>query len=213
MTESQEMDVDALRTELDQIKDAMGIRERSPGAIKVWLVFGALVPVAAAISQYVFLERLPQSYHGVVWVGILGVGGYLGARQVFEGDDGGEWNAAGKPNLFAQFGVIYAAAILLQLAIDPFLRSLTYAEGSMYVLGMILVLLGVAYVVLGSSLRAYYIRRRDRLPFYVGGLWMAALGVAIPYSEFLMEWAYAVFGGLYLVYAVGTYVVLKGDRE
>ena len=181
MTESQEMDVEALRTELDQIKDAMGIRERSPGAIRVWLVFGALVPVAAAISQYVFLERLSQFYHGVVWVGILGVGGYFGARRVFDGGDG--WNAAGKPNLFVQFGAVYAAVF------------------------------GVAYVVMGSSLRAYYIQRRDRLPFYVGGAWMVALGVAIPYSDFLMEWAYAVFGGLYLLYALGTYVVLRGDRE
>jgi hypothetical protein len=213
MSDEQEIDVDALRTELDHIKDAMGIRERSPGAIKVWLVFGALVPVAAVCSQYIFLERLPQWYHGLVWFGLLGVGGFAGAQFVFEESTGG-WNSDGKPNIVLQFGAVYAAVFAIQLAVAPFLQSLTYEEESMYVLGMILVLLGVAYVVLGSSLRAFLIRTRDRVPFYVGGVWMAALGVAIPYSDVLMEWGYAVFGGAYLVYALGTYGVLSwGDRR
>ncbi|MFB6087270.1 MAG: hypothetical protein ABEJ85_02020 [Haloarculaceae archaeon] len=212
MTDDQEIDVDALRSELDHIKDAMGIRERSPGAIRVWLVFGALVPVAAACSQYVFLERLPQFYHGVVWIGLLGLGGYLTSRIVFTASS--EWSSEGKPNLVVQFGAVYAAAFALQVLLDPFVRPLTYREESMYVLGMILVLLGVAYVVMGSSLRAFYIRRRDRIPFYVGGLWMAGLGMAVPYSETLMRWGYAVFGGAYFVYALGTYAVLSlGERE
>jgi hypothetical protein len=43
---------------------------------------------------------------------------------------------------------------------------------------------------------------------------MAALGVAIPYSDALMEWGYAAFGGAYLVYALGTYAVLSwGNRR
>lgn len=76
MSTNQEIDVDQLRAELDQIKDAMGIRERSPGAIRIWLVFGVLVPVAAGLSQVVYSQRLSQSYHGLIWLGLLGLGGF-----------------------------------------------------------------------------------------------------------------------------------------
>jgi hypothetical protein len=207
MTDDTEIDVDALRTELDQIKDAMGIQERSAGATSVWLLFGVLVPIAAAVSQYVHLERLPAWLHPVAWLGVLG-GGYALWWAVSDEPAKFAGTDAGKPNVGLQFAVVYLAAFPLQTVVAAYTPSLGYRAESALVVSIVLVLLGVAYAVLGSSLKAYYIRRRDRVPFYVGTVWMVGLGVAIPLSATLETWAYAVFGGLYFVYAVGTYLWL-----
>ena len=155
-----EIDVDELRTELDQIKAAMGIDERYEGATTLWLLFGLAVPVAAALSQYVVLERLPQWYHTLIWLGVLGGG----------------------------------------------------AESAL-VLSIIVVMIGAAYGVLGASLRAYFVRRRDRRVFYVGTLWMVALGVAIPRHATLETWEFAAFGASYFVYAMAAYLVLRGGER
>ena len=204
----QEMDVDALRTELDQIKDAMGIQERYAGATTVWLLFGVLVPVAAGVSQYVHLEQLPPWLHWVSWLGVIG-GGYVLWWTV--SNDAGDLavTAAGKPNVLLQFGLVYLAAVPIQVIVGAYTPDLGYYAESALVLSVIVVLLGVAYGVLGSSLAAYYIRRRDRLAFYVGTAWMVALGVAIPQSVTLEKWAYAVFGAAYFLYAFGTYLWLS----
>lgn len=205
----QEIDVDTLRTELDQIKDAMGIRERNEEVLEFWLYFGVLTALAAALSQYVHLQRLPAWYHTVIWGGIIG--GFFVVLSLGVLDEqptyfGGE----GKPDLSVLFVGVWLASIPIQVVFGDSNVYDGYVTASTRVLGLAIVLIGLAYFLSGNVLKAYYIRRRDRVPFYVGGLWMAVLGTAIPHVDVLRTWGYAVFGGCYLVYAVAVYVFLGG---
>lgn len=202
-----ELDVDELRTELAQIKDAMGIQERYEAAGEVWLFVAALVVVAAALSQYVHLEQLSQHLHTVIWLGVFGLGfglWWVGSDQPREMT----WTTAGKPNIGLVFAIPYVASIPLQAVVGAYTRDLGYQAESAMVLAIILVMLGVAYGAMGTALKAYYIRRRDRLPFFAGMVLLMGLGVAIPTSPTLERWAYAVFAGVYAVYALVTYVYL-----
>jgi len=208
----QDIDADELRSELDQIKDAMGIRERYDGATSVWLLFGVAVPVAAALSQYVHLEELPQLYHTLIWFVVLG-GGAAVYFAVVEDGPRPDWTGAGKPNLAVQFAVVYLASVPLQVVAFAHTGDVGYAAESTLVLSIIVVMLGVAYGVFGASLRAFYVRLRDRLVFYVGTVWMVALGVAIPYTPVLETWAYAAYGGCYFVYAMAAYFVLRAGGD
>ncbi len=200
-------DVEALRSDLEQIKEAMGIQERYSGATSLWLLLGVVVAAAAAMSQYVHLERLPAAYHWPIWMGVLGAGFGL---WVLVSDDPEEmsWSTADKPNLFLQFGLVYAASIPTQSVARVYTGELGYEADSVLALSIILVFLAVAYGVLGSSLRAYRILFRDRAVFYVGTVWMLGLALAMPVVDVLETWPYAVFGGVYLVYALGAWVFL-----
>ena len=210
MSES-EIDVDELRTELDQIKAAMGIDERYEGATTLWLLFGLAVPVAAALSQYVVLERLPQWYHTLIWLGVLGGGAALYVAFADDAPDEG-WTSEGKPAIWVQFVVVYLAAFPLQAVAAAYVGDLGYVAESALVLSIIVVMIGAAYGVLGASLRAYFVRRRDRRVFYVGTLWMVTLGVAIPRHATLETWGFAAFGACYFVYAMAAYLVLRGGN-
>jgi hypothetical protein len=205
---SEEPDVERLREDLDQIKEAMGIAEQYEGAGSIWLFFGLAVPVASALSQYVLIERLPGWYFSVIWFVVLGGGfGFYAAVT------GQEYRptrpSQGKPNLLAQFAIVYLAAIPLVVVAGAYTEGLGYVDETAMMFSIIAVMLGVAYGMLGSSMRAYRIRTRDRWIFYVGTVWMVALGVAVPQSALLEQWVYAAFGGLYFVYAIGAYVVLS----
>ena len=205
---SGEIEPDDLREELETIKEAMGLQERYSGATSMWLLFGLAVPVASALSQYVFTERLAPWLHAVVWAGVLGVG--FAIWYAVAGKEEGEVGigAGARPNLFVQFGLVYFTVIPVQAAVGPFLQDLGYVEEALFVQSLIVVFVGLAYGVLGSSLAAYRVRLRDRAVFYVGTAWMVALGVAIPQVDFLRAWPHATFGGVYLVYALGAYAVL-----
>lgn len=206
MSDETELDVEELRSELDQIKDAMGIHQRYEGATSQWLLFGVLVPVAAGLSQYVLLAQLPLYYHSLIWAGVLGGGAAVGTRLFVEYET--RSTGDNKPTLFVQFGAVFGSFYLLLAIMNAYTPELGYTARTASGLAMSLVLLGVAYIVMGNSLRAYYIRKRDRYALYVGGLLMAALGVAIPFSPTLEIWGYAVFGGTYFGYAMTTYAVL-----
>lgn len=202
------VDPETLRQDVDRIAEAMGLAERSSGAVTQWLVFAALVPLAAVISQWVYLQQLPQWYHGVGWIGLLGGGGLLSAVLVFDEEDRVA-SRDDRPGLFLPFAAVYFATFPIQAIYASVLPELSYARESQVTLGVILVLVGVAYAVLGNALRGWRIRARDRYPFYAGTVWMVVLGVAIPYVPVVGRWGYAVFGGVYAVYGVGTYLLLR----
>jgi FtsH-binding integral membrane protein len=202
----EEVDPAELQRELETIKDAMGLQERSESATSVWLLFGLLVPIAALASQYVHLERLPQFFHTPIWLGVIGVGvfayfGFSGRRE-FD-------IAPGKPNVAVQFVVVYLASIPLQTIASAYAPDLGYEAESALALSIIVVLVGIGYAILGTSLRAYRIRRRDRAVFFAGTAWMVALGVAIPQVAVLQTWGYAAFGGVYFIYAMAAYLLLS----
>ncbi|MFB6141266.1 MAG: hypothetical protein ABEJ26_12635 [Halosimplex sp.] len=208
----QEIDVDGLRTELDQIKDAMGIRERSERALERWLHVAALVLVASAASQYVQLRRLSGWYHTAVWVAMFS-GYFLAVRFGLFGDRFRYPTAESKPNVLGLVWLVWLANIPIQFVFAGTNAFDGYVAISSHVLGLVVVLLGVSYVVVGNVLKAYYIRWRDRVAFYVGGVWLAALGAAIPNVDVLRTWGYAVFGASYAAYAVGVYLYLRGGSD
>jgi hypothetical protein len=202
---SSEIDVEALQDEVSQIKDAMGLEERYPSQFRLWLVYGILVALAAGASQFIVLNKLPGWSHALAWFGLLGTAGVV--QGWYSGErDGGPTES--KPNISLQFGVVFAYYVVI-LAAMSVLPSTGYLVENAIIFGMVVGLVGVGYVVVGSSLAAYYIRKRDRYAFYVGGVWMMALAVAIPVVPTLRRWGYAVFGGLYLVHSVGAYLLLR----
>jgi hypothetical protein len=203
---SEEIEADELREELETIKEAMGLRERYSGATLMWLLFGLAVPVASALSQYVFTERLAPWLHAVICAGVLGLG--FAVWYILSDEPESNVAAGSAPNLFVQFGLVYFTVLPVQAAVSPFLRDLGYVDEALFVQSLIVVFLGLAYAVLGSSLAAYRVRLRDRALFYVGTGWVVALGVAIPQVAFLRVWPHATFGAVYLVYALGAYAVL-----
>lgn len=105
---SGEIEPDDLREELETIKEAMGLQKRYSGATSMWLLFGLAVPVASALSQYVFTERLAPWLHAVVWAVVLGVG--FAIWYAVAGKEEGEVGigAGARPNRFVQFGLVYA---------------------------------------------------------------------------------------------------------
>ena len=205
MSES-EIDVDALREEVDQIKDAMGLEERYPSQFHLWLVYGGLVALAAAASQFIVLNELPAWYHAVAWGGLLGGAGVV---QGLRGDRSEAGTAGDKPNIPLQFGGVFAYYVVI-LAATSVLPSPGYRLQNAVIFGMVVGLVGVSYVVVGSSLSAYYIRKRDRYAFYPGAVWMFLLAVAIPVVPTLRTWGYATFGGLYMAHSVAAYLLLRG---
>lgn len=205
MANESNADVETIRHDVRRIKDAMGLGERYPSRIRDWLVFGALVTVASALSQYVHVRGYTAFWHPVIWFLFVGGGAVAGFwRGRAESEPVGP-----RPSIPLVFGAAAIAYVPLLAIVAPFDDGLGYRRGSVVILGIVLVLLGVAYLGVGNALRAYRIRRRDRYTFYLGGLGMLALGGALPNSAFLIEWGYATFGGLYLVYALGSYAVLS----
>jgi hypothetical protein len=209
-TRSHDVDPEALREDVDAIKSAMGLAERYDGAPSTWLYIAALVAVGAAISQAIHTARLSGWLHWAAWIGLFGVVGPMGDRVLFGSRRAGWPSGPHTPNIPLQFGAVYFAVVPLQILLAPFLEVDGYVATGSLVLGMVLVLLGVAYVVIGASMRAYRIRLRDRVPFYLGGVWIVGLGTAIPHVDVLQEWGFAAFGGCYLAYALLVYGVLVG---
>lgn len=204
MAAEADVDPESLREELQLIQDAMGIGERYPSRMRDWLVFGILVAVASALSQYVHLQGLPAYWHPVIWFAIMGGGAILGAWR-HRGVSGDASARPSVPVVFASAAVAYVPLIAIVAPIDD---GLGYRRGSVLILGLVLVLLGIAYLGMGNALRAYRIRRRDRYTVYLGGVGMLALGGVMPNSAFLVDWGFATFGGLYLAYAIASYTYL-----
>jgi hypothetical protein len=203
-----EIDVEALRTELDQIKDAMGLRERYPAQFRLWLVYGLLVPLAAFGSQAVAIWDLPPWLHPVCWGGFMSVAGLFGWRHDDTAGDG--LSAEAKPDIWFQFLAVFAFAVVVLALLGPVAADAPGDLASITIFAAVVGLVGVAYLVAGNSMKAYYVRRRDRYALYAGGVWMLALAAVLPHVEVLRTWGYATFGVVFGVHAVVSYAVLSG---
>ncbi|MFC7135161.1 MULTISPECIES: hypothetical protein [Salinibaculum] len=204
---SEELDVEELRSELETIKDAMGIRERYPSQFRLWLVYGVLVGLAALGSQAVVLYDLPGWGHWVAWGGLMGLGGvyqWVGIDR--EMGAGGSSDA--KPNVGVHYLAAFGYAFAVLAAVSPLFDGAEAAVLSSTVFAVVVGAVGLAYVLVGNALKAYYIRRRDRLAFYLGGAWMLGLAAVIPNVPALRRWGYAVFGIAFALHAVGSYIAL-----
>ncbi|PSP92169.1 hypothetical protein BRC87_00705 [Halobacteriales archaeon QS_4_66_20] len=207
MSEDSEIDPEMLRREVDQIKDAMGLQERYPSQFRLWLVFGVLVALASAGSQVIYLRDLSGSLHTVVWFGLLGVGWVY---QWSSGETDGGWSATGtKPRIGVLWASVFALYFVFVFTLGPAIDEVGGPESDMLLFSLVVGLVGVAYLVVGEALRAYYIRRRDRFAFYVGGAWMLVLAALLPSIEFFHTWGYATFGVVYAAHAVVSYLLLR----
>lgn len=205
MTENTDIDSAALQEDIDRIKDAMGLQERYPSWFQLWLVYGGLVLAASLVSQVIVLRGVPGAWHAVVWFGFMGAGGVYQWRLASRDD---QPSTAVAPNLLVQGGAIASLYFVYLLVLGPVVEGVGQRLESILIFSLVVALVGVAYVVAGESLKAYRIRARDRYAFFVGGVWMLALAVLMPNVAVLRTWGYVVFGALYAVHGVGSYVLL-----
>jgi len=201
-----DVDPEQLRTQLSQIQEAMGLTERYRSAVDQWLIFGVLVALASVVSQYVYTAELNGFWYAVVWIGGVGGGSALLSRLR---DSSAGTATDGKPDVNVILFAVYFAFLPILWIVDYYAPDLTYAENSLLTLSVIAVLLGVAYLVVGNVLKAYYIRAEDRYAFYVGGIVLVALGPVLPAFELTRTYPYVVFGGVYLAYSVAAYGYLR----
>lgn len=211
MTDNGEIDVTELRAELDQIKDAIGLQDRYSDVPRKWLLYASVVVVAAGASQLVVLERSSAWLHAPIWFLAIGTASVVDRQWFGSGDQYG--TAGGKPSPAILFAVVLALVVPIQLVFTPLFGGAEYLQTTSIVLGSIVVMIGAAYLLMGNLLRAYYIRRQDRIALYVGGLVMLPLGVAIPNVEVLHTWGFSAFGVVYALYAVLAYVTLTRGWE
>jgi hypothetical protein len=207
---SEDPDAEELRQELSTIKDAMGLRERYPTQFRLWLVYGVLVGLASLGSQAITVFDLPGWGHAVSWGGFMALGNVYQYVAV-EGDSGEESSSGANPSIALQYVAVLAYAALVAWLFVPALDSLSGARASATVFAVAVGAVGLAYLLAGNALRAYYIRKRDRLAFYTGGMWMFALAAVIPTVPVLQRWGYAVFGIAFGLHALVSYYVLAQD--
>jgi VIT1/CCC1 family predicted Fe2+/Mn2+ transporter len=207
MTTDDDREVEELRRELEQIKDAMGLRERYPSQFRAWLIYGLLVPLAALASQAVVLYDLPGWVHPLAWAGFMGLGGV--ALWVQDGQAEAEDSGVGKPNVFAQWLSVFAYATAVIFVVSPLLPADDPVTAQATIFAILVGAVGAAYLLLSITLEAYFVEQFDRRVVAVGGLWMVLLAVAIVRLEPLQTWGYAVFGAAYFAYAMAAYLTLR----
>ncbi len=206
MTTEQDIDPERLQSELEQIKEAMGLQERYPSAFQLWLLYGALGVFASFGSQAVVTFELSSWGHALSWGGFYTLG-YL--YEWFALDSYETTNAETKPNVRAQIaGVVGLLAATVAIT-SPFLGELTAVESQAMLFALIIAAIGAIYIVQAASLKSYRIRARDRYAFYLGGLWMLVYGAAMANLGILQEWGYAIFGILFAAHGLVSYLALR----
>lgn len=205
VSETTDVDPDELRGELEQIKGALGLYDRRRDWVTGWLVFGLAVGLAGAVSQAIELRGLSSWLHPVTWFGLIGL---AWAASYWLAPDGTfEQGEPGTPSVGFVYVAVIAAGVALSVLLGPVLETAEVAEQAV-VFGLIVILVGTAYLLVGQLLRAHFIRRRDRLAFYVGGAWMLPFGAAVTHVELLATYAYGLYGALFLVHALASYWLL-----
>ncbi|WP_049928974.1 hypothetical protein [Halopiger goleimassiliensis] len=209
MTETDDVDVDALERDIAQIKEAMGLHERYPTQFRLWLVYGLLVLLASFGSQAVVTFDLPGWGHAASWFGFMGLGAlyswYVGEdyNHPETGDD--------YPDTGVQFLGIAGYLVVVLAVVTPTLETLTPLEESATLFALVIGAVGATYVVQASTLKAYRIRARDRYTFYAGGLGMLAYAAVMVHVPLLLEWGYAIFGVGYAAYGIAAYMYLATE--
>lgn len=204
-----DVDPEELQRQLDQIKGAMGIEERYPGQRRMWLVYGAVVGGVAVLTNLSFVFELPNWAYVAGWFGMVGV--VVLAQWRLVSGASGDRSGVGV-NWVGFVGALAAGLVALWLSVGDLIAENT--EGALrgaHFFSHALVFLGLGFLLTGAVLRAERVRRRDRLPFYVGGLWILLFAGFVPHVRFLQLSGYAVFGVLFFVHGVATYLLTGGE--
>lgn len=218
MTEDTDTDVDPeqLRRQLSEIKTAMGLEERYPGQRRLWLVYGVGLGVASVLTEAAFslVQRGPDWFYQSVWLAFTLVTGLALWRLASRTPRGPGPEAA--PDWRSVFGTLVLATVSITFLASPVFERLgpvlaTREYGLLtgaYFYGLVIAIAGVGFMFVGSVLRTYRIRRRDRWVFYGAGIWMLAFAGAFTYNEFTQMFGYALFGILFFLYSIVAYVAL-----
>lgn len=205
---SEDVDPERLREDLDAIKAAMGIEERYPGQARMWLVYGTTIGVASVLTNVSFTLALPDGAYVAGWFALVAVVAAaqwrLVSRTTGPAAPGVDWRQL--------FGAMVLGYVSLTLTTGDLIAL--HTEGPVrgaHFFSHVLLLLGLTFLVVGIVLGAERIDRRDRLPFYVGGLWILGLAAVMPHVRFLQLAGWAVFGAAFFVHSLGAYLLTRSD--
>ena len=211
-----DVDPDQLRRQLSEIKTAMGLEERYPGQRRQWLVYGAGLGAASILTEAAFslVQRGPGWFYQSVWLAFTIVTGLALWRLASRTPRGPGSEAA--PGWRSVFGTLLLATASVTTLSSPLFEHLqpvmsTREYGLLtgaYFYGLVIAVAGVGFLFVGTVLRTYRIRRRDRWVFYGAGIWMLAFAAGFTYTEFMQVFGYALFGILFFLYSIVAYVVL-----
>lgn len=196
-------DPDTLKSELGEIKSAMGIAERHSYWWQFWIVEGIGVAVVFVLVQFWlrwgFDLRLGAALASVLVLVQL-------AKRRLKADY--EPPATGLPSQKRWLGIIFVGLGAVVVGLAPVFDHLSEAESVRLALVSAAVVVGVGYMYMGQLLDAYDVRAADQYAFYAGGVWIVVLAVAIPFVSAARGWEYAVFGLGLAVHHIGAYVAL-----
>ena len=205
---SEDVDPAELEAQLSQIKGAMGLTEQYPGRARLWLYAGLLIGAAAILVQvtFFFYERLGGAAYTAIWGGfcIVAVATlWLMSARLPQSE---------APASAPSWRVIYGSLAVFLLAATgvagDVARQVPGLDRALLFFGLVLATLGLALLVTGAVLASYRVRRRDRLVFYVGGVWVLILASWIPHVQILRYLGVGLFGICFVVYAIAAYVYL-----
>jgi len=202
------VDPEALQEQLSQIKGAMGLAEQYPGRARLWLLAGFLIGAAAVLAQATFFlyESLTDTAYVAIWAGFVVVA--VAASW---------WTAsrlpsAEPPSTAPSWRVVFGSLGGFLLATTGVVGDAAGQVGGLdravLYFGLTIATVGLGLLVTGAVLTVYRVRRRDRLVFYAGGLWVLAFASVMPHVQLLRWVGVGLFGVLFGLYALGAYVYL-----
>ncbi|WP_408959647.1 hypothetical protein [Natrinema sp. 74] len=201
---SDEVDADRLRTQVEEIRGAMGLASDHPYWWRFWIVEGICTGVLFAVVQFWLREGF-QSWIAVAVAGVIGCG-ELTKRRLRSSY---EPPATGLPSQRRWFLAMLAGVAVLIAGLRPVFDALGPTNAVRLALVSAGAVVGVGYVLMGQLLAAYDIRAADRYAFIGGGAWIMALSAVIPYVPALEGWEYAALGTGIALHHVATYVALS----
>jgi len=205
---AEDVDPEALQAQLTQIKGAMGLAEQYPGRARLWLLAGFLIGGTAVLAQatFFFYESLTDTAYVAIWAGFVIVA--VAASW---------WTASRLPSTEAPstapswrvvFGSLGAFLLATTGVVGDAAAQVGGLDRALLFFGLTIATVGLGLLVTGAVLAVYRVRRRDRLVFYAGGLWVLAFAATIPHVQILRWVGVGVFGVLFALYALAAYVYL-----
>ncbi len=205
---SEEIDKKALKKEINEIKDAMGLKERYPSRASMWLWVGAFVGIACLLSQIVAFSGASNLWYPVIWFGGVSISQIL--QKKIRKDRKKEVIKTGtKPSNWIPYLVMLLIAFVVIWNIGPLFDGLDQVEITAYTASTIFLMMGAYYFLMGNQLKAYYIRKKDRNAFYVGGGIFVILSAVVPHFYILQKWMWTIYGIAFLGFSLSTYYVLS----
>lgn len=209
---SDEIDTKQLKKEVSQIKSAMGISdERFRYNPRFWLYWGMLIGLASLLSQIAVIYRVPE-YLSIIWFTLF-FGGTFASGYILRSEDSERSSMIqeNKPKMWIVFFSVAVGGMVVLQNMFSHLNDMGYYYNISIIASTIWGLIGIAYLLTGNTLKAYYIRAKDRYTFYIGGILIILMSMLTPNVEFLQKWTYSIFGVFFIAFSVTSYFYMKGE--